>query len=35
MNENEKIKSFYDEDCIENDKGGEWNILFKIHGLKF
>lgn len=31
----EGIESFYAKDCLENNEGGEWNILIKIHVLEF
>lgn len=35
MKMHEEVKSLYDEDGMENDKGGELNIPSKTHGLKF
>lgn len=35
VTENKGIESFYAKDCLENNEGGEWNILIKIHVLEF
>lgn len=35
VNQNEGVQIFYDENCKENEKEGEWNISSKFGGLDF